>query len=41
MFFIGKYNGPTIEEFIQRQKFTYGEHWKDLVWLGFKDEAAK
>ena len=39
--FTGKYDSPTIEEFIQRKKFTYGTLWKVLVWLGFKDEATK
>ena len=41
MFFTGKDDNPTIEEFIQRQKLIYGELWKDRVFLGFKDEPAK
>ena len=41
MFFLFKDVGPTIEEFISSEKDLYGKKWKNLVWLGLEDEAAK
>ncbi len=38
--FTGKDNGPTIEEFIDGQKWLWPKHWKGCVWRGLQDEAA-
>jgi len=41
LYFTGKYDGPTIEEFIQRYKSTHGTYWKLPMLLNMRDEAQK
>ena len=41
LYFIGKYDGPTIEEFIQRYKSTHGTYWKLPMVLNMRDETLK
>jgi hypothetical protein len=40
MFFMGKDDGPSIEEFIKYQKSLWQEKWKDCLHCGFKDDIA-
>jgi len=41
LYFTGKDDGPTIEEFIQRYKSTHGKYWKLPMVFNMKDEALK
>lgn len=39
-YFTTKDNGPTIEEFIEKQKSLREKRWKTFIWLGLRDEVA-
>jgi hypothetical protein len=39
LFFTRKYDGPSIEEFIQSQKSLWKGKWKSFADWGFKDDA--
>ena len=41
LYFTGKDDGPTIEEFIQRYKSTHGTQWKIQMILNMRDETKK
>jgi len=41
LYFTGKDNGPTIEEFIQRINSKYGICWKAIVRLNLTEEANR
>ena len=41
LYFTGKDDGPTIEEFIQRIKSEYGICWKGMVRLNLTEEADR
>ena len=41
LFFTGKDDGPTIEEFIKDRKHIFKTDWRGKVWLFLIDEAAK
>ena len=41
LYFTGKDDGPTIDEFIQRYKSTYGTYWKLPTLFNMRDEAQK
>jgi len=38
--FTGKYNGPTIEEYIKAKKSLWPHLWRFFIVSNFKDEAA-
>lgn len=40
LYFTGKYNGPTIEEYIKEQNSLWATHWKFWAMSNFKDEAT-
>jgi len=40
LLFKGKDNGPTIEEYIKKQKWLWDNNWKWWVVQNFTDEAA-
>jgi hypothetical protein len=39
MFFIGKYDDISIEEYIKSIESLWGNQWKNRVWLSLKDDV--
>jgi hypothetical protein len=39
MYFTGKYDGPSIEEFI-KNKLVWKEKWKFYIPFGFQEDAS-
>ena len=40
LYFTRKDNGPTIEEYIQKHKLLWKNHWRTFVVCNFEDEAV-
>jgi hypothetical protein len=40
MYFTGKYDGPSIEYFLNEEKLVWKEHWRGLVNLHLQGDVT-